>query len=53
MTIEAGRLAVAQLKREGVDVVTAVNAESPDLKRGLARVPDRQPLAVYGTPPAP
>ncbi len=44
--LEAGRPAL-------VDVVTDVNAESPDLKRGLARVPDRQPLAVYGAPPAP
>ncbi len=32
-----------------VDVVTDVSAASPDLKRGLARVPDRQPLAYYGT----
>lgn len=31
-----------------VDVVTDVTAASPDLKRGLARVPDRQPLAFYG-----
>lgn len=31
-----------------VDVVTDVNAKSPDLTRGLARVPDRQPLAFYG-----
>lgn len=44
--LEAGRPAL-------VDVVTDVNAESPDLKRELARVPDRQPLAVYGVPPAP
>lgn len=33
-----------------VDVVTDVGAASPDLKRGLARVPDRQPLAFYGAP---
>lgn len=32
-----------------VDVVTDVDAASPDLKRGLARVPDRQPLAYFGT----
>lgn len=31
-----------------VDVVTDASAASPDLKRGLARVPDRQPLAFYG-----
>lgn len=31
-----------------VDVVTDVDAASPDLKRGLARVPDRQPLDFYG-----
>jgi acetolactate synthase-1/2/3 large subunit len=32
-----------------VDVVTDVNARSPDFTRGLARVPDRQPLAFYGS----
>jgi acetolactate synthase-1/2/3 large subunit len=32
-----------------VDVVTDARAASPDLVRGLARVPDRQPLARYGT----
>lgn len=32
-----------------VDVVTDVDAVSPDLRRGLARVPDRQPLATYAT----
>jgi acetolactate synthase-1/2/3 large subunit len=31
-----------------VDVVTDVDAASPDLRRGLARVPDRQPLVSYG-----
>jgi acetolactate synthase-1/2/3 large subunit len=31
-----------------VDVVTDPAALSPDLRRGLARVPDRQPLAVWG-----
>jgi acetolactate synthase-1/2/3 large subunit len=31
-----------------VDVVTDVTAASPDLVRGLARVPDRQPLEFYG-----
>ncbi len=37
-----------------VDVVTDVTAASPDLKRGLARVPDRQPLEFYGSePPGP
>lgn len=34
-----------------VDVVTDRDAASPDLKRGLARVPDRAPLASYGSPP--
>ncbi len=33
-----------------VDVVTDVNCASPDLRRGLARVPDRQPLEFYGRP---
>jgi acetolactate synthase-1/2/3 large subunit len=32
-----------------VDVVTDVDAVSPDLRRGLARVPDRQPLVAYGS----
>jgi len=31
-----------------VDVVTDPTAASPDLTRGLARVPDRQPLTVWG-----
>jgi acetolactate synthase I/II/III large subunit len=43
--LEAGRPAL-------VDVVTDVNYPSPDLRRGLARVPDRQPLAFYGEPTA-
>jgi acetolactate synthase-1/2/3 large subunit len=32
-----------------VDVVTDVAAASPDLLRGLARVPDRTPLDAYGS----
>jgi thiamine pyrophosphate-dependent acetolactate synthase large subunit-like protein len=34
-----------------VDVVTDARAASPDLRRGLARVPDRHPLAFYGESP--
>jgi acetolactate synthase-1/2/3 large subunit len=34
-----------------VDVVTDATAASPDLRRGLARVPDRQPLDAYGSEP--
>jgi acetolactate synthase-1/2/3 large subunit len=34
-----------------VDVVTDRDARSPDLRRGLARVPDHQPLAFYGEAP--
>ena len=33
-----------------VDVATDIGAASPDLARGLARVPDRQPLDFYGAP---
>jgi acetolactate synthase-1/2/3 large subunit len=44
--------AVADAIRSGepavVDVVTDVNVESPDLRRGLATVPDHSPLA-WGT----
>jgi acetolactate synthase-1/2/3 large subunit len=35
-----------------VDVVTDVTAASPDLRRGLARVPDRQPLEFFGKEPS-
>lgn len=34
-----------------IDVVTDPSYASPDLKRGLARVPDRQPLDFYGQRP--
>jgi acetolactate synthase-1/2/3 large subunit len=33
-----------------VDVVTDPRCASPDLRRGLARVPDRTPLERYGAP---
>ncbi len=48
----AVRRALASGTAALVDVVTDVDAASPDLKRGLARVPDRQPLAFYGDRPA-
>jgi thiamine pyrophosphate-dependent acetolactate synthase large subunit-like protein len=41
--LESGRPAL-------IDVVTDVNCASPDLRRGLARVPDDQPLASFATP---